>query len=96
MATSGEPSTKSRSDNSESRSASLNGIVICFEKFRNFRNFDQNYQWQSFGKPSTKFPHEGLVECLHSPHISSSFLLNFLEFHIFMKIEMFSLFFSVR
>ena len=54
--------------------------------------------WQSCGKPSTKFPHGGLVECLIIPHTfylslkkiaNSKFLHIFLKFLIFSKFENF-------
>ena len=45
--------------------------------------------WQLCGKPSTKFPHGGLVECLpiprtsYFPRLKNLFFLFFLEFRIF-------------
>ena len=42
--------------------------------------------WQSCGKPSTKFPHGGLVECLYFPNLlynSSLKLQNFENFQYF-------------
>ena len=39
--------------------------------------------WQSCGKPSTKFPHGGLVECLFIPHTSYLSLSRNSKFQIF-------------
>ena len=44
--------------------------------------------WQSCGKPSTKFPHGGLVECLYIPDIllhSSQKIPKFRKFSIFLE-----------
>ena len=40
--------------------------------------------WQSCGKPSTKFPHGGLVECLIIPFFSHLSLSRIQNFHIFL------------
>ena len=52
--------------------------------------------WQSCVKPSTKFPHGGLVECLFIPYIYYPFLLKKIKksyfFEIFSKILFFSKF----
>ena len=39
--------------------------------------------WQSCGKPSTKFPHGGLVECIFIQNISYCFLFENLKFSYF-------------
>ena len=55
--------------------------------------------WQSCGKPSTKFPHGGLVECLSIPQLSClSFLKNSKNskiLDIFLKILIFSKFLEI-
>ena len=79
-------------------------MLLLYELFTDVRGclaepIERGSVWQSCGKPSTKFPHGGLVECLSIPQLSClSFLKNSKKskiLDIFLKILIFSKFLEI-